>query len=62
MNVKQLRDHYKVESNPQLAKKLEVGRTTVWDWETKGIPPKTQAFLEIKTQGKLKADLRALTA
>lgn len=57
MNVKQLREYYKVDSNPQLAKKIGVGRTTVWDWETKGIPQKTQAFLELKTKGKLKADL-----
>ena len=57
MNVEQLREHYKVNSNPQLAKKIGVGRTTVWDWEKKGIPLKTQAFLELKTKGKLKADI-----
>jgi len=57
MNVKQLREHYKVNSNPQLAKKIGVGRTTVWDWEKKGIPLKTQALLELKTKGKLKADI-----
>jgi len=61
MNVEQLREHYKVNSNPQLAKKIGVGRTTVWDWEKKGIPPKTQAFWELKTKGKLKADLQVST-
>lgn len=62
MNVKDLREHYKVNSNPQLAKKMGVGRTTLWDWENKGIPLKTQALLELKTQGQLKANTQALTA
>jgi len=61
MNVKELRKYYRVDSNPQLAKKIGVGRTTVWDWETKGIPPKTQAYLELRTKGKVKADLKALS-
>ena len=57
MKVQDLRNHYGVDSNPQLAKKMGVGRTTLWDWEKNGIPPKTQALLELKTKGKVKADL-----
>lgn len=60
MNVQDLRNHYKVESNPQLAKKMGVGRTTLWDWEKKGIPPKTQAHIQVTTNGELKADLQTL--
>lgn len=62
MNVQDLKNYYKVESNPQLAKKIGSGRTTVWDWEKKGIPPRTQATFEVLTKGKLKADLQALSA
>lgn len=62
MNVQDLRNHYKVESNPQLAKIMRVGRTTVWDWEKKGILLDTQARLQILTNGKLKANLQALSA
>ncbi len=34
-----------------------VSRITLWKWEKKGIPLRTQAFLEIKSKGILKADL-----
>ncbi|EXT39428.1 hypothetical protein J809_2114 [Acinetobacter sp. 25977_6] len=34
-----------------------VSRITLWKWEKEGIPPRTQAFLEIKSKGILKADL-----
>lgn len=61
MNVQDLRKYYKVKSNPQLAKKMGAGRTTVWDWEKKGIPLNTQARLQILTNGKLKANLQTLT-
>lgn len=62
MNVEQLKQHYMVLSNTQLAKKINVGRTTVWDWEKKGIPPKTQAFLELQTNGAVKADIQPISA
>lgn len=62
MNVKELREFYKVESNAQLAQKIKRGRTTIWEWEAKGIPPKTQALLQLQTKGKLKADIQALAS
>jgi DNA-binding transcriptional regulator YiaG len=61
MNVQDLRDHYNTKSNPQLARKLGVGRTTIWDWEKKGIPLDKQARLQLLTGGKLKANLKALS-
>lgn len=62
MKVQDLRDHYGVDSNPQLAKKMGVGRTTLWDWEKKGIPQNTQARLQLLTNGKLKANLQTSIA
>ncbi len=62
MTVDQLITFYKVKNKSQLAKKIKKGRSTMTEWETKGIPPKSQAALEILTKGKLKADPEALTA
>lgn len=62
MNVQQLRDFYKVKNNSQLSKEISKGRSTISEWETKGIPPRTQAALEILTNGKLKADRGQLKA
>ena len=62
MNVSQLREFYGVKNNTQLAKALNYGRTTVWEWESKGIPPRTQATFEVLTKGRLKADLQTLSA
>lgn len=60
MNVAELREHYCVKNNALLAQKINYGRTTVWEWEKKGIPPRTQALFEILTEGKLKADRQVL--
>lgn len=62
MTVDQLITFYKVKNKSQLAKKIKKGRSTMTEWETNGIPPKSQAALEILTKGKLKADPEALTA
>ena len=62
MNVKQLCDFYEVKNKSQLAKKIKKGRSTVHGWEVDGIPPKTQAALELMTNGKVKADRQALSA
>lgn len=62
MNVQDLKKHHNVKTNPQLAKKMGIGRTTVWDWEKKGIPVRTQAALEISSNGELKADRKVFTA
>lgn len=62
MNVEQLRKYYKVANNSQLAKELKKGRSTIHEWELNGIPPRTQAALQVLTNGKLKADKTALVA
>ena len=57
MKVQQLRDFYNVKNNNQLAQKIKCVRSNISYWEKNGIPLRTQALFEIKTQGKLKADL-----
>ena len=61
MNVEELCDFYKVKNKSQLAKKINYGRSTVHGWTVTGIPLKTQAVLEIITDGKVKADRDSLT-
>ncbi|MDQ8954519.1 hypothetical protein RFH42_16335 [Acinetobacter rudis] len=61
MNVAELREHFGVKNNTNLAQKIKYGRTTVWEWEKFGIPPRTQALFEVLTEGKLKADLQQIT-
>ena len=60
MNVQNLINHYGVMNKSQLAQKLDVGRSTLQDWEENGIPPQIQATFELQTQGALKADRSAL--
>ena len=62
MNVKELREFYKVENNSQLAKRINKGRSTIHGWESQGIPLGTQTMFEVLTKGKLKADRHALSA
>lgn len=62
MKVVELREHYGVKNNANLAQKINYGRTTIWEWEKFGIPLKTQALFEVLTEGKLKVDLQVLTA
>lgn len=56
MKVVDLRQAFGVKNNAQLAKKLQIGRSTLTGWENDGIPPYTQATLEILLNGKVKAD------
>ena len=62
MQVKDLRDFYGVKNNSQLAKEINRGRSTIHGWEIDGIPPKTQAVLELLTKCKVKADRKQLCA
>lgn len=57
MTVDQLRAHFKVKNNSQLAKKISRGRSTITDWEKKGIPVSVQALIQIETNGALKANI-----
>lgn len=62
MTVDQLITFYEVKNKSQLAQKISAARSTITEWEKNGIPPRTQASFEVLTKGKLKADLRVLTA
>ena len=58
MTIDDLIQFYGVPSDAELAKKINRGRTTVYYRRNKGMSPKTQAFFEVLTNGKLKADLQ----
>ena len=62
MNVQQLRDHFQARNNLELAKKIQYARSTLTLWEQNGIPLKTQAYFQVISGGKLKADSLALGA
>lgn len=62
MTVNQLIAFYKVKNKSQLAKKISTVRSTVTEWEKNGIPPRTQTYFEVLTDGALKADRKALSA
>jgi len=64
MTVDDLREHYQAKSDAelaQLARILKRDRSVINYWR-KNFPLKTQAMFEIKTDGKLTADRKALSA
>lgn len=61
MTVDDLRVHYNAKSDAELARILVRDRSVINYWR-KGIPLKTQAIFEIKTNGILKTDRQALSA
>ena len=62
MKVEDLMHHYKCKTRRELALKTGYSEVTLWKWEKKGIPLRTQAVFELTTKGKLKADLASLTS
>lgn len=62
MTVDDVKNHYGAESDADLARILKKTRGAISKWRTYGIPAPTQAIIQVQTKGKLKADLRALTA
>ena len=57
MSPSQLMQHYK-QNKSYASKKLGCSRATLGNWvKAKKIPKPWQAFIEIKTSGKLKADV-----
>lgn len=62
MDVNDLKKHYKCKTKRALHKKIGYSEVTLWKWEKLGIPPRTQATLELLSNGKLKADRTALVA
>jgi len=61
MTVDDLREHYQAKSDAELARILKRDRSVINYWR-KNFPLKTQAMFEIKTDGKLTADRKALSA
>lgn len=57
MTVDELKKYYKVNRDSDLARILEKTRGAISKWRSKGIPENTQAILQIRTNGKVKADL-----
>lgn len=62
MTVDDLRIHYGVEKDSDVARILGHTRGAISKWRHRGIPPDTQARLQLITKGKLKANLEKLTA
>lgn len=56
MTYTDLLEYHKCGSKRELSKKIQISRVTLWKWENNGIPPKTQAFYEVETNGELKAE------
>lgn len=54
--------HFGCKTKRELSKKTGYSEVTLWKWAKNGIPPRTQATFEVLSKGKLKADLKALTA
>lgn len=61
MTVDDLRAFYNAKSDAELARILGRDRSVINYWR-KGIPLRTQAVFEISTKGKLKANLKSLSA
>lgn len=57
MTVDELKKHYSVKYDSDLAKILKKTRGAVSKWRSNGIPVNTQAILQIQTNGQVKADL-----
>lgn len=62
MKIDDLKTHYGCKTRRSLSAQTGFSEVTLWKWEKQGIPPKTQALLQVLTKGKLKADLDSLTA
>ncbi|EFF82139.1 hypothetical protein HMP0015_2421 [Acinetobacter haemolyticus ATCC 19194] len=62
MNYSDFMSYHNCKDRKELSVKTGISTVTLWKWEKKGIPLKTQAVLQVKTDGKLKADSEALKA
>lgn len=62
MNISDLMNYHDCKNKKELSKKTGYSTVTLWKWENNGIPARTQAVLQVKTKGKLKADPEVLIA
>lgn len=61
MKPSDLMRYFNCKTKRELSLKTGYSEVTLWKWEKKGIPLRTQAVFELTTKGKLKADLASLT-
>ncbi|MCH7307805.1 MULTISPECIES: hypothetical protein [Acinetobacter] len=61
MTVDDLRNFYRAKSDAELARILGRDRSVINYWR-KGMPISTQAVFEVSTKGKLKAEIKDLSA
>ncbi|MEF9957845.1 MAG: hypothetical protein RR767_11715 [Acinetobacter sp.] len=61
MTVDDLRLHYGVKTDSEIAQILGYTKGAISKWRHKGICLETQAVIELRTEGKVKADLKALS-
>lgn len=54
MNIDDVKEHYKVKSNVDLAKKLNMTPANITYWSQNGIPYKQQCVLYYESKHKLK--------
>ena len=57
MNVDDLRQHFKCDTDLNLSEVLGMTAGNISHWRNNGIPPTRQAMIQVQTKGKLKADL-----
>lgn len=61
MKTQDLMSHFCCKTRRELSQKTGYSEVTLWKWEKKEIPPRTQAMFEVQTKGKLKADLKTIS-
>lgn len=61
MTVDDLRQHYRAKTDMELAEKLQRAKSTLSKWRKCEIPVETQAYYQLLTKGKLKANLSQAT-
>jgi hypothetical protein len=59
MTVDDLREHHACKTDFELSQVLSVSKGTISKWRANGIPEKTQAVLQIKSNDQLKACLQS---
>lgn len=62
MKTIDLMNHYECKTRRDLSQKTGFSEVTLWKWSKFGIPLKTQALLQLQTNGKLKADIQVNAA
>ena len=62
MTVDDLKLYYRVKTDTELALKVKCTKAAISKWRNKGISLKTQAVLQLLTNGEVKANPQVLSA